>query len=119
MISKNQQYRTEDLIWQFPQPEPNPYQLEWDELVDAIRTNTPYNEVDRGVKAALVTAMGRMAAHTGQKISYDDALNWQHEMAPDVDKMDYNSPAPVRADADGKYPVPEPGVVTKSEYRIV
>ena len=117
-IFKGQKFASEDLVWSFPQPEPNPYQLEWDALVDAIRTNTPYNEVDRGVKASLVTAMGRMAAHTGQKISYDDALNWQHEMAPDVDKMDYNSPAPVRADADGKYPVPQPGISTKSEYPI-
>jgi len=117
-IFKGQRFASEDLVWSFPQPEPNPYQLEWDELIDAIRTNTPYNEVEGGVKASLVTAMGRMAAHTGQKITYEDALNWQHEMAPDVDKMDYQSPAPVRADADGKYPVPEPGITTKSEYAI-
>ncbi len=27
--------------------EPNPYQLEWDDLVDAIRQDRPYNEVER------------------------------------------------------------------------
>ena len=117
-ISKNQHYKSDDLIWNAPQPEQNPYQLEWDELVDAIRTNTPYNEVDRSVKASLVTAMGRMAAHTGQLITYDQALNWEHEMAPQVDTLNYDSPAPVQHDADGKYPVPQPGITTKSEYPI-
>ena len=29
-----------------PQPEPNPYQLEWDDLIDAIRNDKPYNEVE-------------------------------------------------------------------------
>ena len=47
---------------QFPQPEPNPYQLEWDELIDAIRNDKPYNEAKRGAEASLVTSMGRMAA---------------------------------------------------------
>lgn len=115
-IFKGQAVKSEDMIWAFPQPEPNPYQLEWDHLVDAIRTDTPYNEVERGVKASLVTAMGRMACHTGQIISYDDALNWGHELAPDVDKLNYDSKAPVIADASGNYPWPQPGLNKKSEY---
>ena len=53
-------------IWRYPQPEQSPYQLEWEDLVDAIRNNKPYNEVKRGAEASLVTSMGRMAAHTGQ-----------------------------------------------------
>ena len=65
-----------ELAWAFPQPEPNPYQLEWDDLIDAIRHDKPYNEVKRGAEASLVTAMGRMAAHTGQVVTYDEMLNW-------------------------------------------
>ena len=76
-----------DLLWAFPQPEPSPYQLEWDDLIDAIRNNKPYNEVERGAIASLVTSMGRMAAHTGQIIKYDEMLNSDHEFAPDVDKL--------------------------------
>ncbi len=108
--------KSEDLVWAFPQPEPNPYQLEWDELVDAIRTDTPYNEVDRGVQASLVTAMGRMAAHTGQLITYDQALNWEHELAPNVDTLNYDSPAPVQATENGHYPWPMPGEKKTREY---
>ena len=34
-----------DLVWQCKQPnEPNPYQLEWDHLMQAIREDKPYNE---------------------------------------------------------------------------
>ena len=64
-----------DLVWAFPQPEPNPYQLEWDHLIEAIRKDKPYNEVKRGAEASLVTSMGRMAAHTGQVITFDEMLN--------------------------------------------
>ena len=105
-----------DIVWQFPQPEPNPYQLEWDDLIAAIRDDKPYNEVKRGVEASLVTSMGRMACHTGQVVTCDDILNCKHEFAPDVDKLTLDGPAPLLADADGKYPVPQPGLKVDREY---
>jgi predicted dehydrogenase len=105
-----------EIVWRFPQPESDPYQLEWDHLMDAIRNDKPYNEARRGAEASLVAVMGRMAAHTGQLITWEKALNHEHEFAPDVDKLTLNGPAPVRADADGKYPVPRPGIERKREY---
>jgi predicted dehydrogenase len=104
------------VAWKGPAEEPNPYQLEWDELIAAIRQDKPYNEVRRGAEASLVTSMGRMSAHTGQVITRDQILNGDHEFAPEVDKLTMDSPAPVRADADGKYPVPEPGRKRNREY---
>ena len=112
-------YRGANVAWAFSQPnqpEPDPYQLEWDDLVTAIRENKPYNEAKRGAIASLVTSMGRMAAHTGQVITYDDMLDCEHEFAPDVDKLTMDSPAPLQAGADGKYPVPEPGIKKSREY---
>lgn len=106
----------EELAWAFPQPEQSPYQLEWDDLIDAIRNDKPYNEVKRGAEASLVTSMGRMAAHTGQIVTFDEMLNHPHEFAPDVDKLTNDSPAPLRAGPDGKYPVPQPGVLKDREY---
>lgn len=105
-----------DVAWAYPPDEPNPYQLEWDHLIAAIREDKPYNEVERGVKASLVTSMGRMACHTGQLVTYDDMLNCEHEFAPEVDKLTMESDAPLKADAEGKYPVPQPGIVTRREY---
>jgi hypothetical protein len=106
----------ENLIWRFPQPEPNPYQLEWDDLIDAIRKDKHYNEAKRGAEASLVSTMGRMAAHTGQVVSFEDALNCEHEFAPEVDELTMNSAGPVRLNAAGKYPVPQPGILKDREY---
>jgi predicted dehydrogenase len=99
-----------DVVWRFDQQrEPDPYQLEWNHLVDAIRNNRPHNEVQRGAEASLATAMGRMACHTGQIITRDQFLRHDHEFAPMVDRLTRDSAAPVVADANGRYPVPRPG----------
>ncbi len=106
-----------DVVWAAPQPEPNPYQLEWNHLIAAIRDDKPYNEVKRGAEASLVTAMGRMAAHTGQVVTFDDMLACTHEFAPDVDKLVIDGPAPLQVNpATGRYPWPEPGIKVDREY---
>jgi hypothetical protein len=106
-----------NIIWKCKSNEPDPYQLEWNDLMQAIREDKPYNEIRRGTEASLVTAMGRMAAHTGRVITRDDILNCEHEFAPHVNEIaSIDSPAPVLADKDGKYPVPQPGKLTKREY---
>jgi predicted dehydrogenase len=106
----------ENQLWAGPRDEPNPYQLEWDHLLDAIRFDKKYNEVKRGVEASVVTAMGRYACHTGQVVTFDQMLNHEHELAPMVDDFSMESPAPVLADKDGKYPVPKPGILKNREY---
>jgi len=117
-IYKSQNPISSNRLWQskVAQEDQNPYHNEWKDLMDAIRNNKPYNEVKRGVEASLVTSMGRMAAHTGQEIRYEDILNSTHEFAPGVDKLTSNSPAPLVADANGMYPVPRPGITTEREY---
>jgi hypothetical protein len=105
-----------NLRWAFPQPEKNPQQLEWDNLVAAIRQDQAYNEVKRGAEASMVASMGRMAAHTGQIITFDQMLNCEHEFAPGVDKLTMDGPSPLQLGPDGKYPVPRPGIETKREY---
>jgi hypothetical protein len=115
-IYRGQNISPSEIAWRLPVREPNPYQLEWDDLINAIRQDKPYNEVKRGAEASLVTSMGRMAAHTGQSITYEQILNLQHEFAPGVDQLASNSPPPLLPDPDGKYPVPQPGLVKDREY---
>ena len=105
-----------NVAWAFPQPEKSPYQWEFDDLLDAIRNDKPYNEVKRGAEASLVASMGRMAAHTGQIVTFDQMLNHPHEFAPDVDKLTLDGPAPLQAGSDGRYPIPEPGIKKDREY---
>lgn len=106
----------EEMRWSFPQPEPNPYQLEWDDLIDAIRDDKPYNEVKRGAMASLVTSMGRMAAHTGQTITPEQMMACPHEFAPTVGELAMDSAAPLQVGPDGRYPVPEPGTKRDREF---
>ena len=116
-IYKSHNKAPDSLLWAYPQPEPRPQQTEWDDLISAIRQNTPFNEVKRGVEASLVTSMGRMAAHTGRVITYDEMLNCPHEFAPGLDRLlTLDATAPLLADASGKYPVPQPGIRTDREY---
>ena len=115
-IYSGQKMTRNNIVWEGPKSEPNPYQLEWNDLINAIRKDLPYNEVERGVKASVVTSMGRMAAHTGVRVTYDEMLNCEHEFAPGLETMTFDSPAPVRANAQGMYPVPQPGIVTTREY---
>lgn len=118
VTSKNDLPLPEDpnLVWAYPQPEQSPYQYEWDDLMEAIRQDKPYNEVQRGAEASLVTSMGRMAAHTAQIITYEQMLNCPHEFAPGVDKLTMDGPAPLQLGPDGKYPVPRPGILKDREY---
>lgn len=94
----------------------DPFNNEWADLLEAIREGKPFNEAESGVYASAVTSMGRYAAHTGQEITLEAFLNHEHEFAPDVDKLTFDSPAPVQADKDGRYPIPEPGIKKDREY---
>src|SRR5262245_10958789 len=117
-IHKGQNPDRASQVWvsEVPKDEQDPYTNEWRALIEAIRNDKPHNEAKRGVEASLVTSMGRMAAHTGQEITYDQILNSDHEFAPDLDKLTNDSPAPLQADADGKYPIPTPGIKKDREY---
>jgi predicted dehydrogenase len=115
---KTQTPRRDSLIWtsKVDPKETDPYLNEWNALMAAIRDDKPYNEARRGIEASVVTSMGRRAAHTGVEVTYEDMLNDTHEFAPEADKMTLDSAAPVTADADGKYPVPMPGIKRDREY---
>lgn len=101
--------KSENMVWQHDGPAANAYQVEHDLLFDAIRRDKPYNEAERCVKATMVGILGRMAAESGQMITWDEALASKVELAPGLDKCTWDSPAPVLPDAQGRYPVAMPG----------
>jgi predicted dehydrogenase len=115
-LYNSQEMVRKNLTWSYPGREPNPYQTEWDDFVAAIREDKPYNEVERGVRASLVTTMGRMACHTGKTITWDEIQEVDHEFAPNIKDLNcLDCPPPLQM-VDGKYPVPEPGIKTKREF---
>ena len=119
-IYKGQKISRNDIVWAFPQPEPNPYQVEWDDLIHAIRKDKLYNEVRRGAEASLVTAMGRMAAHTGQVVTFNDILDVQERVRAGGGQADpgRRRPAPCWTPRASAIPIPQPGIVRDREYLV-
>ncbi len=97
-------------IWQYEGPGCNQYQVEHDLLFDAIRQDKPYNEADRCARAAMTGILGRMALESGQEVTWEEAMQSNLELAPGLDKLTMDSPAPVMPDAQGRYPVAMPGL---------
>jgi predicted dehydrogenase len=94
--------------WRFRGAMPNPYQVEHDLLIEAIRKGTPYNEVEYGAASTMTAIMGRMASYSGQVIRWDEALRSPVRLAPS--RYAFDATPPVVADATGRYPVAVPGV---------
>ena len=69
--------------WRYRGPVSNKYQTEHDEWIRSIRNGQPINDGQRMAETTLMTLMGRMAAYTGQRITWDQALNSQQQLVPD------------------------------------
>ncbi|MFM7413516.1 MAG: Gfo/Idh/MocA family protein [Planctomycetota bacterium] len=115
-IYRSQRMEKDNVLWTAEQPEPNPYRREWDHFIEAIVTDTPYNEAIRGAEAGLVTAMGRFSAHVGRPVTFQEMLECPEDLTAGVEHLTLESPAPIVADAEGRYPLPNPGR-TKFELR--
>jgi predicted dehydrogenase len=100
---------TENILWRFQGEKNNPYQTEHDLLFDAIRNDKPCNETERCAKSNLTAIMGRMACESGQRITWDEAMASQLELAPGLDLLTEASNPPVMPDANGRYPIAKPG----------
>ncbi len=109
-IYKSQNMASEELSWEYGQPDCNPYQAEWQLLLDAIRQNKPHNEARRAGEADIAALMGRMATHTGQFITWEQAMNSDFQFVKDIDNMTFDSPSPIHEGPDDIYPAPQPGV---------
>ncbi|MEM8709590.1 MAG: Gfo/Idh/MocA family oxidoreductase [Planctomycetota bacterium] len=105
-------------VWtsRVPDDERNPYQNEWEDLIEAIRDDLPFNEARSGTETTMLCNMGRMAAHTGHPVTYEEMLACEHEFAPGVAELTSDSDSPLMPDQNGLYPVPAPGILTTREY---
>jgi len=109
-IYKSQNMVPEEMVWEFGRQDPNPYRLEWQLLLDAIRQDKPHNEARRAGEADLAALMGRMATHSGQYITWDEAMESDFQFVQDIDSMNFDTPAPIHEGPDGIYPCPQPGI---------
>ena len=87
--------------WTFEGQKNDMYQYEHDVLFASIRQGKPINDGERMATSTMLAMMGRMAAYTGQEVTWDQAMNSQERIFPD--KLEWNGSLPVP-------PLPRPGV---------
>ena len=68
--------------WRYRGPKGNMYQTEHDEMFAAIRAGKPINNGEYAARSTLLAIMGRMAAYTGQVITWEMALNSKENLGP-------------------------------------
>lgn len=110
---KDQRVANNNIAWRPEKETVNPWQAEWDVLLDAIRKDRSHNETKRAAYSNLAAIMGRAAVHSGKIITWEEALASDHLFYADVDGLTQDSPAPVKADEKGRYPAPIPGVTVE------
>ena len=89
--------------------DPNPYQVEIDELFAAIRKSYKIiNDAENGAFSTMSAVMGRMATYSGQLINWDEALTSEMNIGPE--SYAWDALPPVLPDDNGFYPIPIPGV---------
>ncbi|HSU53654.1 MAG TPA: Gfo/Idh/MocA family oxidoreductase, partial [Candidatus Dormibacteraeota bacterium] len=59
------------------------YQVEHNELFASIRSGEPINDGEWMAQSTLMGIMGRMAAYSGQEITWEQALNSDDKLVPD------------------------------------
>jgi myo-inositol 2-dehydrogenase / D-chiro-inositol 1-dehydrogenase len=69
--------------WRYAGPTNDMYQTEHDELFASIRSGQPINDGLWMSHSCLMAIMGRMAAYTGQEITWEQALHSEEKLVPD------------------------------------
>ncbi len=81
-----------EMTWRYRGERPDMYVQEHKEFFASLRSGQPINDGDRMCTSTMVGILGRMAAYTGQSISYEEALNSEEKLVPDT--LTWDSPAP-------------------------
>ncbi len=69
--------------WKYEGEQPNMYQVEHNELFEAIRGDRPtINDGNFMAQSTMMSILGREAAYTGQRVMFEDALNSTTVLGP-------------------------------------
>ncbi len=83
--------------WRYKGPRPDMYQVEHDEMFASIRSGNPINNGVRLAHSTMMAIMGRMAAYTGQDVTWEQALNSQERLVPEKLAWDMKLEMPLMA----------------------
>lgn len=68
--------------WAYEGSRTNMYQIEHDELFAAIRAGRPINDGDWMLRSTMMAILGRMAAYTGQTVTWEQAMASTEDLSP-------------------------------------
>ncbi len=106
---KDQRIEKGNISWTPTRDAVSPWQYEWNDFIASIRNDKPHNEAKRAAYSDLTTLMGRAACHTGQIVTWDQMMQSSFRFCDYLDKLNADSPVPVKPDEQGRFPVPIPG----------
>jgi predicted dehydrogenase len=69
--------------WRYRGPKTDMYQQEHDELFASIRSGKPMNDGQWMAQSTMMGLMARMAAYTGQEVTWEDAMNSKEQLVPE------------------------------------
>jgi predicted dehydrogenase len=83
-VTRNQHLITGENEWVFDGEENDMYQAELDELFGAIRSGSTVNDGYYMANSTMAGIMGRMAAYTGQRVTWEQAINSGKRLGPNL-----------------------------------
>jgi len=109
LIHKDLRLASDNIAWKAKADQYSAWQNEWNVLLEAIRQDKPHNEAKQAALSNLTDIMGRAAVHSGKTITWEEAMASNFQFCPNIESLTDDSPPPVKADEQGRYPVPVAG----------
>jgi predicted dehydrogenase len=94
--------------WRYRGSQPDPYQVEHDDLFASIRAGNPINEAEAGAKSSMTAILGRMCTYSGEEITWDQAINSNISLTPE--EFAFTATPKSLPDGNGMYQLPVPGL---------
>ncbi|HEX5025500.1 MAG TPA: Gfo/Idh/MocA family oxidoreductase [Agriterribacter sp.] len=95
--------KTGSKLWTYSGKQNDMYQTEHNELFAAIRAGKTISQGEAVATSTMIAIMGRMAAYTGKKITWEEAFNSTEQLGPSMDTYSFDLSIPVA-------PVAKPGI---------
>ncbi len=72
----------------------DPYVQEHTDLIEAVRSGKPINELNRVAESTMTCILGRMSNYTGKSLTWEQALNSKEQLMPEPSNLDWNTSLP-------------------------
>ena len=71
-----------ETLWRYKGPKNVMHQTEHDEMFAGLRSGNIINNTPYMARSTMLTIMGRMAAYTGKRVTWEQAMNSQENLSP-------------------------------------